>query len=87
MKLIERYILKRATGMFLATLLPLMSIVWTTQALTSVNLVTDSGQSIFAFMKLATLILPSIVPLILPFALVHPSHPLRHGLASRRALA
>ncbi|KQV43389.1 MULTISPECIES: LPS export ABC transporter permease LptF [unclassified Rhizobium] len=70
MKLIERYILRRATGMFLATLLPLLAIVWVTQALTSVNLVTDSGQSIFAFLKLATLILPSIVPLILPFALV-----------------
>ena len=70
MKLIERYILKRATGMFLATLLPLLAIVWTTQALTSINLVTDSGQSILAFMRLATLVLPSIVPLILPFALV-----------------
>lgn len=70
MKLIERYILRRATGMFLATLLPLLAIVWVTQALTSVNLVTDSGQSIVAFLKLATLILPSIIPLILPFALV-----------------
>ena len=70
MKLIERYILKRATGTFLATLLPLLAIVWTTQALASINLVTDSGQSILAFMRLATLVLPSIVPLILPFALV-----------------
>ncbi|WP_275790171.1 LPS export ABC transporter permease LptF [Pararhizobium gei] len=70
MKLIERYILRRATGMFLATLLPLLAIVWTTQALSSVNLVTDSGQSTVAFLRLATLILPSIVPLILPFALV-----------------
>jgi lipopolysaccharide export system permease protein len=70
MKLIERYILRRATGMFLATLLPLMAIVWTTQALTNVNLVTDSGQSILAFLRLATLVLPSIIPLILPFALV-----------------
>ncbi|MCG5482817.1 MAG: LPS export ABC transporter permease LptF [Sinorhizobium meliloti] len=70
MKLIERYIFRRATIMFLATLLPLMGIVWTTQALTNVNLVTDSGQSIIAFLKLATLILPSVVPIILPFALV-----------------
>lgn len=70
MKLIERYIFRRAVTMFLATLLPLMGIVWTTQALTNVNLVTDSGQSIFAFLKLATLILPSVVPIILPFALV-----------------
>ena len=70
MKLIERYILRRASLMFVATLLPLMGIVWVTQALTSINLVTDSGQSIFAFLKLATLILPSVIPIILPFALV-----------------
>ncbi|MCD1264196.1 LPS export ABC transporter permease LptF [Shinella sumterensis] len=70
MKLIERYILRRASLMFAATLLPLIGIVWVTQALTSVNLVTDSGQSIFAFLRLATLILPSVIPIILPFALV-----------------
>ena len=70
MKLIERYILRRASLMFVATLLPLLGIVWVTQALSSINLVTDSGQSIFAFLKLATLILPSVIPIILPFALV-----------------
>ena len=70
MKLIERYIFRRASIMFFATLLPLLGIVWVTQALNSVNLVTDSGQSITAFLKLATLILPSVVPIILPFAFV-----------------
>ncbi|WP_421580891.1 LPS export ABC transporter permease LptF [Shinella sp. M31] len=70
MKLIERYILRRASLMFVATLVPLLGIVWVTQALTNINLVTDSGQSTFAFLKLATLILPSVVPIILPFALV-----------------
>lgn len=70
MKLIERYVLRRTTTMFLATLLPLLGIVWTTQALSSINLVTDSGQSMMAFMKLATLILPSVIPIILPFAYV-----------------
>ncbi|QRM54882.1 LPS export ABC transporter permease LptF [Sinorhizobium sp. BG8] len=70
MKLIERYIFRRTTLMFFATLLPLLGIVWTTQALSNINLVTDSGQSIGAFMKLATLILPSVVPIILPFAFV-----------------
>ncbi|MDX3927259.1 MAG: LPS export ABC transporter permease LptF [Shinella sp.] len=70
MKLIERYILRRTSLMFFATLLPLLGIVWTTQALNSINLVTDSGQSIAAFVKLATLIIPSVVPIILPFAFV-----------------
>ncbi|PTM98808.1 LPS export ABC transporter permease LptF [Mycoplana dimorpha] len=68
MKLIERYILRRASLMFIGTLLPLLGIVWTTQALSNINLVTDSGQSMLAFLKLATLVLPSVVPLILPFA-------------------
>jgi lipopolysaccharide export system permease protein len=70
MKLIERYILRRASLMFAATLVPLLGIVWVTQALGSINLVTDSGQSIFAFLKLASLVLPSVIPIILPFALV-----------------
>ena len=70
MKLIERYILRRASLMFVATLVPLLGIVWVTQALSNINLVTDSGQSTFAFLKLATLILPSVIPIILPFALV-----------------
>lgn len=70
MKLIERYILRRASLMFVATLVPLLGIVWVTQALGSINLVTDSGQSTLAFLKLATLILPSVIPIILPFALV-----------------
>lgn len=69
MKLIERYIFRRAVIMFLATLLPLLGITWTTQALTNVNLVTDNGQSVLAFAKVATLILPSVITIILPFAL------------------
>ncbi len=35
-----------------------------------INLVTDSGQSIGSFATLATLILPTIIPVVLPFALV-----------------
>ncbi|MCF3642184.1 LPS export ABC transporter permease LptF [Rhizobium sp. TRM95111] len=70
MKLIERYILRRIVLMFVATLLPLIGIVWTTQALGSINLVTDSGQSTLAFLQLATFIIPSVIPIILPFAFV-----------------
>lgn len=70
MGLIERYVLRRTALAFAGTLLPLLGIVWVTQALARINLVTDSGQSALAFMTLATLILPSVVPLVLPFALV-----------------
>lgn len=56
--------------MFLVALLPVLAIIWTTQVLQRINLVTDSGQSIGSFAKLATLILPTIIPVVLPFALV-----------------
>lgn len=70
MKLLETYILRRVGQMFLVALLPVLAIIWTTQVLQRINLVTDSGQSIGSFAKLATLILPSIIPVVLPFALV-----------------
>lgn len=70
MKLLELYILRRVVQMFLTALLPVLAIIWTTQVLGRINLVTDSGQSIGSFMKLATLILPTIIPAVMPFALV-----------------
>lgn len=70
MKLIETYILRRVFQMFLTALLPVLAIIWTTQVLGRINLVTDSGQSIGSFMKLASLILPTIIPAVMPFALV-----------------
>ncbi len=68
MKVIERYILRRTTLWFLASLIWTLTIVWTTQVLTRINLVTDSGQSALAFFEIAGLILPSIFPLVVPFA-------------------
>ncbi|MGV8939765.1 MAG: LPS export ABC transporter permease LptF [Allorhizobium sp.] len=70
MKLLEIYILRRVGQMFLTALLPVLAIIWTTQVLARINLVTDSGQSVGSFMKLATLILPTIIPVVMPFALV-----------------
>ncbi|HTO30901.1 MAG TPA: LPS export ABC transporter permease LptF [Pararhizobium sp.] len=70
MTIFETYILRRVFQMFLTALLPVLGIIWTTQALQRINLVTDTGQSMGAFLQLATLILPTIIPLVLPFALV-----------------
>ena len=56
--------------MFLVALIPVLAIIWTTQVLSRINLVTDSGQSVGSFALLATFILPTIIPVVLPFALV-----------------
>ena len=70
MKILERYILARVVRMFLATLLPVLAVLWLTQVLGRINLVTDSGQSIVSFLTLATLILPTVIPTVLPFGIV-----------------
>lgn len=68
MKLLEIYILRRIIQMFLVALLPVLTIIWTIQVLGRINLVTDTGQSMGSFMLLATYILPTIIPVVLPFA-------------------
>ncbi|MCI9865953.1 LptF/LptG family permease [Rhizobium skierniewicense] len=70
MTLLERYILRRATQMFLVALLPVLAIIWTIQVLQRINLVTDTGQSMGSFATLATMLLPTLIPVVLPFALV-----------------
>lgn len=68
MKVVERYILRRAFGVFAAALFWTLAIVWTTQVLTRIDFITTSGQSALAFFELATLILPSVIPVVIPFA-------------------
>jgi len=70
MKVIERYIFGRTLLLFFAALVWTLAIVWTTQILTRVNLVTDSGQSALAFFHIAAMVLPSVIPVVLPFATI-----------------
>lgn len=70
MKVIERYILRRVFVVFIAALFWTLAIVWTTQVLARIDLVTDSGQTARTFFEIATLMLPSITPMVIPFALI-----------------
>jgi lipopolysaccharide export system permease protein len=70
MTLIERYIALRVLKMAVASILPVLAVIWIVQVLARVNLVTDSGQSISSFFQLAGLILPTIIPMVIPFGVV-----------------
>jgi lipopolysaccharide export system permease protein len=70
MKVVERYILRRAFGVFAAALFWTLAMVWVSQILARINLVTDSGQSASTFFEVATMMLPSVVPIVVPFAIV-----------------
>lgn len=70
MKLVERYIFSRAMKVSASALGVALGIAWTTQALSRINLVTDSGQTARTFFEIATLLLPTVVAVVMPFAVI-----------------
>lgn len=56
--------------LFIGAMAWTLAIVWTTQVLARIDLVTDSGQSALTFFEVASLIIPSIIPIVVPFAVV-----------------
>ncbi len=69
MSLIERYIFRIAGGAFLACLGALTAVIWLTQALREMNLVTGKGQTLLIFFQVTLFGLPGLVMVIAPLAL------------------
>lgn len=70
MKLIELYILRRVAIMFFAVLGAAVGITWIVQVLQRVDFLTTSGQSIQTIIQFSSLLIPSAIPLVMPFALI-----------------
>jgi lipopolysaccharide export system permease protein len=69
MRLIERYIFRIALAAFVACLLALTGVIWITQALRELDLLTSKGQTILVFFTVTGLTLPALVTVISPVAL------------------
>jgi lipopolysaccharide export system permease protein len=69
MNLIERYILKIAFHAFAACLIALTAVIWITQALKELDLLTGKGQTIVVFFTVTGLSLPALITVISPVAL------------------
>jgi len=69
MKLIERYILKIAFNAFAACLIVLTGVIWITQALKEIDLLTGKGQTVLVFLTVTGLSIPALVTVISPVAL------------------
>jgi lipopolysaccharide export system permease protein len=69
MTLIERYILKIAFNAFMASLIALTGVIWITQALRQLDLLTAKGQTLLVFLTVTGLSLPALVTVISPVAL------------------
>src|SRR5271154_4166289 len=66
---IERYLFRTAATAFLAGLLTLTAVIWGTQALKQLDLITDKGQTILVFLSMTRLGLPFLSAIIAPMAL------------------
>ncbi|KAA2234390.1 LPS export ABC transporter permease LptF [Salinarimonas soli] len=69
MNLLERYVFRIALGAFLACLLGLTAVIWVTQALRELDLLTGKGQTILVFLTVTGLTLPALITVIAPVAL------------------
>ena len=66
----ERYIFRTAAVSFAASLFVLTAMIWVTQALREVDLMTGKGQTILIFLRLTLLTIPSLMFILAPVALL-----------------
>lgn len=67
---IERYVLWKGLAAFLLTTITLTIIVWMTQALREIDLVTAKGQTLQLFLVISSLAIPSLIVILAPVALL-----------------
>jgi lipopolysaccharide export system permease protein len=65
---IGRYIFRTTLGVFLLVLVSLTLLIWITQALRDLDLMTNQGQNILAFVGITGLLVPLLVLIIAPMA-------------------
>ncbi|MEP1576605.1 LPS export ABC transporter permease LptF [Roseibium album] len=70
MKTLERYIMRRTLYAFTLTIAAMTGVVWATQALRQLDLVTSKGQTIVQFIGITMLALPFLIMIVAPFALM-----------------
>jgi lipopolysaccharide export system permease protein len=68
MTLLERYILKITFSAFAACLFALTGVIWITQALRELDLLTGKGQTFLIFLTVTGLSLPALISVIAPVA-------------------
>jgi lipopolysaccharide export system permease protein len=67
---IGRYIFRTTSGAFLVVLVSVTTLMWITQALRNFDLMTNQGQSVLVFIGITGLIIPMLVMIIAPIALM-----------------
>src|SRR5450631_4237194 len=67
---IDRYIFRTTLASFALVLVSLTGVIWITQALRGIDLMTSQGQTIITFLGVTSLVIPALVLIIAPIALM-----------------
>jgi len=67
---IDRYIFRTTLASFAVVLVSLTGVIWITQALRGIDLMTSQGQTILTFLGITSLVIPALVLIISPIALM-----------------
>src|ERR1700736_2059558 len=67
---IDRYIFRTTLASFALVLVRLTGVIWITQALRGIDLMTSQGQTIITFLGVTSLVIPALVLIISPIALM-----------------
>jgi lipopolysaccharide export system permease protein len=67
---IDRYVFRTTLGSFAVVLVSLTGVIWITQALRGIDLMTSQGQTILTFLGVTSLVIPALVLIISPIALM-----------------
>src|SRR5260370_32250452 len=67
---IDRYIFRTTLASFALVLVSLTGVIWITQALRGIDLMTSQGQTIVTFLAITSLVIPALVLIISPIALM-----------------
>ena len=67
---IDKYIFRTTLASFALVLVSLTGVIWITQALRGIDLMTSQGQTIKTFLGITSLVIPALVLIIAPIALM-----------------
>src|SRR5581483_1854575 len=67
---IGRYIFRTTLGAFVVVLVSVTALMWITQALRDIDLMTNQGQTLLVFVGITGLIIPLLIMIIAPVALM-----------------
>src|ERR1700761_5476362 len=67
---IDKYIFRTTLASFALVLISLTGVIWITQALRGIDLMTSQGQTIVTFLGLTSLVIPALILIIAPVALM-----------------